>query len=224
MRLRTRLSLAVAVWFIARSAFGATAEAWPAVDDADWKPFGESDGVAVFTRPFAGSAFAEVRASGTVCATLPELVAFVEDVARFDGWIPDTEEARLLARPSPREQLYYIRTSMPWPVKHRDMIYRLSESLSGPSADDVSVAIEGVPDYLPPYPGVVRMTRVTGRWTFREDAGRTHLKLDMHIEPGGSIPTMLANRRIVGTPTKMLVNLRQQFASSCHGEPGAAEK
>ena len=66
--------------------------------------------------------------AASVCATLPQLVAFVEDVAAFEQWIPDTAEARLIERPTPRTQIYYIRTSMPWPVKDRDMIYRLSET------------------------------------------------------------------------------------------------
>ncbi len=90
-----------------------------------WTLSTDTDGIAVYTRPMPGSAYAQVRASASVCATLPELVAFVEDVARFDTWIPDTEDARLLARPSPISQIYYIRTSMPWPVKHRDMVYQV---------------------------------------------------------------------------------------------------
>lgn len=186
---------------------------------ATWKPFGESDGVEVYTRPFPGSAYAQVRASGTVCATLPELVAFIEDVARFDSWIPDTDEARLLARPSQSHQIYYIRTSMPWPVKHRDMIYRLTESPGSRTDDEISVTIEGVPDYLPPYPGVVRMRGVTGRWNFRQADGETRIELVMHIEPGGNVPQWLANRRIVGTPTKMIENLRRQFGRLCHDAP-----
>lgn len=216
MRVRKRLSLVGVVSAIALVASGAVSGAPAAEVGPQWKSFGESDGVQVYTRPFPGSAYAEVRASGTVCATLPELVAFVEDVARFDTWIPDTDEARLLARPSRSDQLYYIRTSMPWPVKHRDMIYRLTESHGARVDSDISVTINGVPDYLPPYPGVVRMTGVTGRWNFHQADGETRIDLVMHIEPGGKVPQWLANRRIVGTPTKMIENLRHQFGSSCH--------
>jgi len=195
-------------------AFGASAEAWPASDDAPWTALHEGDGVALYTRPFPGSAFPEVRVSAHVCATLPQLVKFVEDVSAFTTWIPDTAEAQLLATPSPQEQLYYIRTSMPWPVKHRDMVYRLTESAGAPGT--LSVSIQGVPDYLPPVRGVIRMTHVSGRWTFRDDAQGTLIGLDMHIEPGGNVPVWLANRRIVAMPGGMLANLRARFAASCH--------
>ena len=185
---------------------------------ANWQRVSTTDGISVATRTVDGSAFAEVRASATVCATIPQLVEFVEDVGAFDTWIPDTQSARLLARPSPHQQIYYIRTSMPWPVKHRDMIYELTEltELTGAPAGAVaSVLMVGLPQYLPPEAGVVRMTAVTGRWDFSEAAGTTQISLQMHIEPGGNVPVWLANRRIVGTPSKMLLNLKHRFDSAC---------
>lgn len=213
MRIRTRLSLIGFASIISAATFGDSPNE---ADGEPWKPFAESAGVAVYTRPFASSDYPEVRASGTVCATLPELVAFVEDVSRFDTWIPDTDEARLLERPTPSDQIYYIRTSMPWPVKHRDMIYRLTESNASRAAGEVSVMIAGEPNYLPPYPNTVRMTGVTGRWTFVEADRTTRIDLVMHIEPGGNVPQWLANRRIIGAPTKMIANLQHQFESLCH--------
>src|SRR5262249_60411355 len=92
-----------------------------------WKVVGESNGVKVSTRDVDKSSYPEVRASATVCASLATLVDYIEDAAGFDRWIPDTVEARLLDKPSAREQIFYIRTGMPWPVKSRDMIYRLTE-------------------------------------------------------------------------------------------------
>ena len=82
-------------------------------------------------------------------------------------------------------------------------------------AHSMTVSIEGLPDYLPPNPAAVRMTSVRGRWSFVEDAGLTRIDLDMHFEPGGSIPERLANRRVVGTPSKMLANLKDQFGDDC---------
>lgn len=224
MRLRARPSLVSVAFLIALSAFGAMSDVGAETAGARWKALGEADGIAVEMRAFEGSTFPEVRASGTVCATLPELVAFVQDVARFERWIPDTEAARLLARPTPQDQIYYIRTSMPWPIKHRDMIYRLTESTLAPVAGEISVSIDGEPSYLPAYPGVVRMASVTGRWTFREDRGRTHIELVMHIEPGGIVPGWLASQRVIGTPSKMLANLKRQFEASCRDLSAAAAK
>ena len=157
----------------------------------------------------------QVRASVTVCATLPQLVAFVEDVSRFDSGSPITAEARLLERPSRRTQIYYIRTSMPWPVKHRDMVYRVTES-GDPSRRVRSRSCSRVcPTILPEYRGIVRMRSVSGRWEFHEHGGHDAHRSRLHIEPGGTLPVWLARQRIVGTPRAMLHNIERAFAASC---------
>ena len=163
-----------------------------------------------------GSAYAQVRATATACATLPELVAFVENVDLLDTWIPDTKEARLLDRPSPTTQVYYIHTAMPWPVKHRDMVYLATEVPEDPPVQaSIAVLLEGLPDYLPEYDGIVRMQSVSGRWDFHASDGRTQIEFELHIEPGGTLPVWLAQQRIVGTPRGMLRNLAQHFAAAC---------
>jgi hypothetical protein len=207
-RLKQRLAI---VW----SACVAVACGQATADDAVWSRVGESNGVTVSTRAVVGSAYPEVRASGSVCASLATLLDYVEDAAGFDRWIPDTVEARVLERPSEREQIYYIRTGMPWPVKSRDMIYRLSAPNAAVGARRMSVSIEGLPSYLPPSPDAVRMISVRGQWNFVEEAGRTHIVLDMHFEPGGNIPVWMATRRIVTTPGKMIANLKAHFDAEC---------
>ena len=209
-----RLACAVSIGWAACTVMVADA-ARASADGGGWTELEKSNGIAVYTRPYQGSTFPEVRASGTVCATLPQLVAFVEDVAAFEQWIPDTAEARLLERPTPRTQIYYIRTSMPWPIKDRDMIYRLSETADSSLTDSISVGIEGLPDYLPDDPRAQRMKHVSGRWNFVQSDQQTRIDLDMHIEPGGGVPAWLARQRIVGTPTKMLTNLKRHFESGC---------
>ena len=210
--MRTKRGWRATLWTVC---IGGACAVAAAADDVTWKNVGESDGVTVSTRTVDGSSYPEVRASASVCATLPTLLFYIEDAAGFDRWIPDTLEARLLERPSPREQIYYIRTGMPWPVKPRDMIYRLTEPGARDGAAAVTVTIEGLPEYLPPQPEAVRMTSVRGRWNFVEQAGHTRIDLLMHFEPGGSIPAWLANRRVIATPSKMLANLKSHFDTAC---------
>jgi START domain len=173
------------------------------------------DGVDVYVRPVPGSSYDEARAVGSVCAPIDALTSLVTDVSRFEEWIPDTERASLLATPSPYERIYYIRTGMPWPIKDRDMIYRVVSSANPNTADDITVTLEGLPDYAPPVDGVVRMTSVRGQWHFAHVAAGTRIALEMRIEPGGGVPAWLAKRRIVGMPARMLLNIGRMFASSC---------
>ena len=83
--------------------------------------------------------------------------------------------------------------------------------------------MEGLPRYLPDSKSAVRMDSVSGRWDFHERAGRTLISLQLHIEPGGSIPVWLARQRVVGMPRAMLRNLARQFASACPTADGVGE-
>ena len=173
------------------------------------------DGVDVYVRPVPGSAYDEARAVGSVCASIDALTSLVTDVSRFEEWIPDTERVEQLAAPSAYERIYYIRTGMPWPIKDRDMVYRVVSSANPLTADAVTVTLQGLPDYAPPTDGVVRMRSVQGEWHFAHVAAGTRISLQMRIEPGGGVPAWLARRRIVGMPAKMLLNIGRLFASSC---------
>jgi hypothetical protein len=189
-------------------------------DNAGWEFSSHRDGlgthgVDVYVRPVANSSYDEARAIASVCAPIDELKTLVTNVSRFEDWIPDTEHASLLAAPSPYERIYYIRTGLPWPIKDRDMIYRVVSSANPNTADDITVTLEGVPDYLPPVDGAVRMISAHGRWHFERVGMRTRIALELRIEPGGGVPAWLARRRIVGTPAKMLLNIGRLFASSC---------
>jgi hypothetical protein len=175
-----------------------------------------TDGIDVYVRPVPDSPYTEARVVTSVCAPIPALAAVLTDVSRFDQWVPDTEAARQLAAPAPFERIYYIRTDMPWPIKDRDMIYRVASSADPNTANALTVTLEGLPDYLPPYDGVVRMVGVHGRWQLARVGDRTHIELEMRIEPGGGVPAWLARRRIIGTPTKMVQNIGRLFAASCH--------
>jgi hypothetical protein len=174
-----------------------------------------TDGVDVYVRPVAGSAYDEARVVASVCAPIDALAVVLTDVSRFDEWVPDTEAARQLAAPAPFERIYYVRTGMPWPIKDRDMIYRVASSADPKTAKALTVTLEGLPDYLPPYDGVVRMMGVHGRWRLARVGDRTHIELEMNIEPGGGVPAWLARRRIIGTPTRMVQNIGRLFAASC---------
>ena len=182
----------------------------------DWRQVTDSKDVAVYIRKAAGSAFDEVRVDGSVCAPIDDLIEYIGAVEHFTAWIPDTITARLLADPTNSERLYYVLTDLPWPAKDRDMIYRL---VLQPGATDRTrgIAMEGVPNFLPPTPNVQRMAEVAGHWQFDELAGegRTQVSLQMHVDPGGNVPAWLANRRIVSTPLGMLSNLAAHFASGC---------
>lgn len=209
-----RIAATASLWLIALLAEASELTAIPRVA-SDWQLARERNGVRTYERPVPDSAYAAVRAVTSVCATIAVVLDYVHDASHFDDWIPDTVEARALDGPSAVDRIYYLRSGLPWPVKDRDMIYRLRASSDPAHPEQVVVSMEGLPDLLPQQDGVVRMAAVSGQWRFLERRGRTEIVLQLHIDPGGVLPAALARRRIVGTPSRMLENLAVRFEPGC---------
>jgi len=177
--------------------------------DDEWRPVGTYDGVVVEAAKGAAG-FDAHRASVVVCTTLDEISAFIADADNFHKWVAFTQEARLLDSDGERT-LYYHRSSAPWPVRDRDMIYELQPRFD--EAGNLHIRMRGLPDYLPEQPGVVRMRMVEGEWLFAPDRGEVRVQLTVDADPG-PIARFLANRRLAATVGYTLANLAKQFPCS----------
>ncbi len=191
------------LWCCLLTAAGTTS----ATGEDGWDDDRSVAGVALESRPTA-SGFDEVRGRVTVCTDVAALQQFVGDPQRFDEWIPFTEEARALAKEGDGER-YYLRTATPWPMRSRDLIYRVDPR---PAAADGTLRIDlvGEPDALPPQPGSVRMDGASGAWTLQPGAAGVDVALQMTVDPG-RVPALFANRRLAATVGQMLANLRDRF-------------
>ncbi len=187
-------------------AVAATAGAEP------WQPAGSVRGIEVESRP-TESGFRAFRGSTVVCTGMQTLHDFVTDPDRFADWIPFTEAARRVPGDT-AERLYYLRTRTPWPLRSRDMVYRLSEHSA--SGDDLVILdLAGAPEHLPPQKGAVRMRSASGQWRLRPRGDRVEVSFQLALDPG-RVPAFFANRRLAATVGGILANLTQRFP--CTGE------
>ena len=193
-----RLALIV-VLFLAASAFAG---------EADWEPVRKVHGVEV-EGLMMPSGFRSHRARVAVCTDLSDLRAFISDTSRFSEWIPDLAEVRLLEQ-TDDAVIYYMRSKAPWPVKDRDMVYRLS-GLPGLEDDaTVALAIEGLPERVPEAEGAYRMHEVAGQWRIWERGDRLEVLQQIYLNPG-DVPRMFANRSMSASLARTLSNLVARF-------------
>ena len=91
---------------------------------------------------------------------------------------------------------------------------------------DWLVDMLGLPAYLPPEPGVVRMDSVEGEWLFVPEGSEVVVQLTIHVEPGARVPKFLANRRLAQSVGRTLAGLARNFPCATSREameaPGAA--
>lgn len=177
----------------------------PALADG-WATVRSFDGVAVEARGTA-SAFREHRGETAVCTSLTELAGFVGDTSRFREWIPYTKSARLLDE-SEAGYVYYVRSATPWPMKDRDMVYRITRHEL--QENGLQLIVTGLPDYRPHEQGAERIRTAEGEWLLLPGAENIRVSYRLYVDPG-SAPAYLANRRLAAVVGQTLGNLARQF-------------
>ncbi len=81
------------------------------------------DGIEVYTRDVADSAFKEFRATALVPAPLAEVVAWWRDPSTYTQWINRCAEARRIEVDS-GASANYLKFDFPFPVSDRDVVIR----------------------------------------------------------------------------------------------------
>jgi len=127
---------------------------------------------------------------------------------RYEGVDQRVIEARRLESASDSASVYIVNRA-PWPLKPRDLVYRfeLEEFVPG---GEMRVRIAGQPDALPVVEDYVRIVGADGAWDRVPRDERIEVTFAMHLELG-SVPAVVANRRVRATVLDAVRNLGDRF-------------
>lgn len=172
----------------------------------DWKLVKEEDGIKVYLSTVQGSKYKAYRGVTTVSADVATLRILQDDVQGSCQWIHACAEQSLLKHDGV-ESWVYTRFDMPWPVEARDSILRV---VTEQGADgSLTRQLEGQPQYLPQHKAHTRVASLKGFWRFvPQGDGKVEVIYQVHTEPGGSVPSWLANSFVVDAPFNSLSGLR----------------
>lgn len=172
----------------------------------DWKLAKDKDGIKVYLSEVQGSKYKAYRGVTTIRSDVDSLRALQEDVQGSCHWIHACAEQKLLKHEG-AESWVYTRFDMPWPVEARDSILHV---VSEQAADgSLTRRLEGLPQYVPEADGFTRVASLQGFWRFVPQAdGAVEVTYQVHTEPGGSVPSWLANSFVVEAPFNTLSGLR----------------
>lgn len=184
----------------------------------EWKSRQDKSGIVIQTRSSDYSEFDEFKAVTLINQSLDAFVAVILDIDRIPDWMHSVEHSRLLERTGDTLQVYYTEASVPFPLKNRDGIYR-NRLTWDPAEQTLLVAIEILPDYLEKKDKLVRISQGRGFWKARVIGPKLlELTFQMQVDPGGSIPTWLANMFVVDTPFETLVKLKEIIGEEKYAE------
>lgn len=174
-----------------------------------WELSQDEQGIKIYTQEFPGSSIREFRAEMTVKSSLASLIASLDDVASYKDWQFNCQGARILREVNPVERYTYVTNGAPWPVGNRDMVIH-SVLKQDPRSGIVTIYLENVPGYLPPQPDFVRINQLTGIWQFiPKGGGLVTVIYQLHVDPGGSVPSTFINSSLTKNPFGTLSKMRE---------------
>ncbi|MNM99066.1 START domain protein [compost metagenome] len=184
---------------------GLSAALLPLAHAEDWKQAKNEDGIKVDLTEVAGSDYKAYRGVTLIKAPLAKVRALQEDVVGACAWIHECKSQKLL-KTEGNQSWTYTQFNTPWPVTPRDSILHVTTTEEADGS--LTRKLEGVPKYLPEEKGFVRVAKVQGFWKLQPKDGGTEVTYQVHTEPGGSVPSMVANKFVVDAPFNTLKALK----------------
>ncbi|WP_342622802.1 START domain-containing protein [Pseudomonas alkylphenolica] len=177
----------------------------PLAHAEDWKQAKNEDGIKVDLTEVVGSDYKAYRGVTLIKAPLAKVRALQEDVVGACAWIHECKSQKLL-KTEGNQSWTYTQFNTPWPVTPRDSILHVTTTEEADGS--LTRKLEGVPKYLPEEKGFVRVAKVQGFWKLQPKDGGTEVTYQVHTEPGGSVPSMVANKFVVDAPFNTLKALK----------------
>ncbi|AZE68668.1 START domain-containing protein [Pseudomonas synxantha] len=182
--------------------FAATAQA------EEWQVAKDEDGIKVSLSEVAGSKYKAYRGVTVIKAPVAKIVALQEDVAGACAWIHECKSQKLVDKKGD-EAWTYTQFKAPFPVSDRDSYIHVTTAKNADGS--VTRTLQGVPTYKPEEKGYVRVAQVEGSWKLvPKGANETEVTYQVHTEPGGSVPSWLANKFVVEAPFNTLRALKER--------------
>lgn len=174
----------------------------------DWQAAKDEDGIKISLSEVAGSKYKAYRGVTTIKADIVRLRALQEDVAAACAWIHECKSQKVLKHEGDKVWTY-TQFNTPWPVTPRDSVLQVTTVVGADGS--LTRNLEGQPKLIPEEQGFVRVAQVEGFWKFvPKGVGVTEVTYQVHTEPGGSVPSWLANKFVVDAPFNTLKALKDR--------------
>jgi hypothetical protein len=160
-----------------------------------------------------GYHFKSFKATTTINGSVHDFVFTLTDIPNFPKWGHQIKSAKIVEKTGDTLQIYYSIAKAPFPYKDRDGIY-LNRFKWDSETKTLIVEIEVLNDYLDPNDKYIRV-KGYGYWKLVViSENKMEVTFSMQLDPGGSIPSWLANMFIDGAPFHTLLNIKNRIEAS----------
>ncbi|MCK5688912.1 cyclase [Myxococcota bacterium] len=188
---------------------GTTASA--AKNPNPWEEVQNDEGITVWTRDVPKSNIREVKATAIVNLPLKKIAGVILDVPHYTEFMPYVEKAKIMSKGSGTVEYQYQLIDPPF-VDERDYTLKTQTEDKGKSwrhywtqANSKGPAKNE---------DVVRVEICDGEWTLIEEGpSKTKLTYWLYTDPGGSIPSWIANKANKTSVPALLDAVRNRAAN-----------
>ena len=178
---------------------------------SDWTLKKEKDGIRIYTRKSASSAFDELKVETLLPGKMSTLAAVLLDIPDHINWVYNAKSASVIKKINESELIFYTQINAPFPATDRDLVVHLKIK-QDPGTRLMTVTAKNVSGYVAPKPKVVRVALSDEVWSVTPIAHEM-LKVEyyLRIDPGGSSPAWLLNLFLEKGPMESFTNLKDQL-------------
>ena len=179
--------------------------------EPEWQLKKEKNGISIYTRSVAGSAFDEFKGVITFeNSSLEEVLAVISDIKNYTTLYPDCMNPKILKQEGKHNFIHYSQTKGPLTIKDRDCIME-QKTVIDKEGKHAIINLKPLPGYIPENKDLVRVRDGGGFWEIEENKSNVKVIYQFHGEPGGDIPAWLANSFVETQPYQTLLNLRNRL-------------
>lgn len=175
---------------------------------ADWQLDQSRNDIDIYTRSVEDSEFKEFKAVTTIASSVDSILAVISDLDAYPTWFYLCKEAKLLKQIDFSEKYIYQQTSLPWPAKDRDLVYRSTLNYDKESGT-ILIQFKAEPDMYQETDSV-RISKSDGTYLLKRLADNTvRVTWTLHSDPAGKLPAWITNTMTTDLPYKSLSALKE---------------
>ena len=175
----------------------------------DWEKKVDKNGIQVYTRDVDNSAFKEFKGDTYIHATIEEISEIIADVEKYPEWCYKTKTVKIIGKNADTIR-YYYEADTPFFLKTRIAWFECSKETKRQTHEITFSLVDITPTATVPDDCIV-IPIMRGYWRLKPAKDGTVLvTIQMRTEPGGIIPSWLANLVVVDSPYISLKNIREK--------------
>ena len=173
---------------------------------SEWELSKEGNGIKVYTSSTDSSKFKSVKVEGIFSGTIEKLISILKNVDGNIKWVYNTRQTHTVRIVNSNEFIYYAETSLPWPLRNRDVVINML--FNKESGQSLTVKATGLQGEVENKNEIVRIPYFNGLWQATAiDSNHLTIHYILTVDPGGSIPAWAYNKFVTKGPFNTFNNL-----------------